>query len=152
MLVLHWHISFILIDAWIGTWTKKIPGMLWTKVPPFQTWILVWWTTWLEYWSLPSYSSARVNSIKVISGSIIEMGWGTIMHEPHLIGYQWIVSYKSDKVCFKKSTSHMAESTRQNGQCKQLSTVPTQTLIENSYCCLDWNVLCEFMTLKIMEI
>jgi hypothetical protein len=46
--------------------------------------IQVWRTTWPGYMSLPSYPSRNIGSLKIISGSVTEMGWGTIMHEPHV--------------------------------------------------------------------
>jgi hypothetical protein len=38
----------------------------------------------------PSYPLSSVGNLKVISGSVTEMGWGTIMHEPHVSSnIQW---------------------------------------------------------------
>jgi hypothetical protein len=36
-------------------------------------------------WSLPSYPLPSAGSLKVISGSITEMGWSTIMPELHVL-------------------------------------------------------------------
>jgi hypothetical protein len=42
--------------------------------------IQVWRMTWAEFWSLPFYPSPSVGSLKVISGSATELGWGITMH------------------------------------------------------------------------
>jgi hypothetical protein len=39
----------------------------------------VWWTNW------PCLPSPTVSSLKVISGAMTDMGWATIMQEPHVL-------------------------------------------------------------------
>jgi hypothetical protein len=36
--------------------------------------------TWAAFWYLPSYPPPSVGNLKVISGGMTEMGWGTVMH------------------------------------------------------------------------
>jgi hypothetical protein len=37
--------------------------------------------------SMPSSASPRVGNLKVISGGVTEMGWGIMMHYPHVSIY-----------------------------------------------------------------
>jgi hypothetical protein len=51
-----------------------------------------------------SYPSPSVGSIKVTSGGVTEMHWGTIMHEPHVsLNIQWDSSQKLWKTVLQKT-------------------------------------------------
>jgi hypothetical protein len=70
--------------------------------------------TWAAFWSLPSYPLPNVGSFKVISGSVTEVGWGTVMHDfvEYPMGrYPVTLAKRVPKMLLSSTNEHMRQNT-----------------------------------------